>query len=61
MARPKSPDPKVSVTLSIRRSTREAIAAKLQNGQTVGLALSAAVEAKYGGPTTQGGTDGRTP
>lgn len=46
--RPKSPDPKVSVTLSIRRSTLECITRQLPEGQSVPWALSAAVERKYG-------------
>ncbi len=50
MARPKSPDPKVSVTLSIRRSTHERITRELPEGQSVPWALSAAVERKYGLP-----------
>ncbi len=47
--RPKSPDPKVCVTLSIRRSTRDRIAAQLR-GQTVAAALSAAVDRAAGRP-----------
>ncbi len=47
MARPKSEDPKVVVSLSIRQSTRDHIASRLATGQTVGGVLSAAVENKY--------------
>lgn len=46
--RPKSDDPKVSVTLSLRRSTVARISDQLTGDQTVAGALSAAVEAKYG-------------
>ncbi len=48
MGRPKSEDPKVSVTLTIHRSTRDRIATRLPEGQTVAGVLSAAVEHKYG-------------
>ncbi len=54
MARPKSSDPKVSVTLSLRRSTVERIAGLLPEGQTVASNLSMAVEQKYGTQGTRG-------
>ena len=41
-------DPKVRVSLSLRRSTVEAIQQALKEGESVGRALSAAVESKYG-------------
>ena len=46
--RPKAADPKVSVTLSVRSSTVNRIAAQLPEGMTVSKALSDAVERKYG-------------
>ncbi len=48
MARPPSDDPKQRVSLSLRRSTVARIEERLTEGQTIGMALSAAVEAKYG-------------
>ncbi len=54
MARPKSSDPKVSVTLTIRRSTVDRIAELLPAGQTVAGNLSVAVEQKYGTQGTRG-------
>lgn len=44
----RSDDPKVRVSLSLRRSTVESIVKALKEGESVGRALSAAVEAKYG-------------